>query len=526
MPSIGRFFPGNSVSDWSTGEFGKPGWVPNEPDSLEGTVGDQSVALTWTAGRSNGADITGYQIEKNDGSWSVAVANTGSATAAHTVTGLTNGQAYTFRVKGINSVGLSEVPSTASSSFSPLGAPLIPGTLSLAAGDPASTVLVLSWSAGSANGATITGYKIQYSTDGSTWSTATADTSSTATTYSITSLAQDTLYHVRVAAINSVGVGTYSNVPTLTTADWSPPTATGGTVATYTYGGLGYKSHKFTSSGTFTISANASNVVIDILVVGGGGHGGNGLSAIVGNYCFEGGGGGGFQGTKTGLAGAVTTYAVTVAAGGTASSYFNHTNASSGLDYQAGGGGAGGFSGTNGNQSYGGGGGGNGGYYHSSVGDQSGSIGYGQPGATALSWTSQDSATGDNGGAKYGSAGSNNGMAGGGGGAGGVGGAGASGNAGDGAAGISRTDFNHSPYTSAGGGGGMMTSSAASGFGGSSVGGDGAAGNAYNTTACHADTNSASGGGGSSKAENSTSNGAGYGQGGSGFVIVRYRTTA
>ena len=248
MPSIGRFFPGNSVSDWSTGQFGKPGWVPNEPDSLEGTAGDQQVALTWTAGRSNGADITGWYIEKNDGSWSVAVANTGSATAAHTVTGLTNGQAYTFRIKGINSVGLSEVPSTASGSHSPLGAPLIPGTLSLAEGDPTSTVIDLSWSAGSANGATITCYKIQYSTDGSTWLQSSANTNSTATTYSITGLTKDTLYHVRVAAINSVGVGTYSNVPTLTTADWAAPTATGGTISTYTYGGLDYKSHKFTSS--------------------------------------------------------------------------------------------------------------------------------------------------------------------------------------------------------------------------------------------------------------------------------------
>ena len=520
MPSIGKFFPGNSISDWASGQFGKPGWVPNEPDSLEGTVGDQSVALTWTAGRSNGADITGYQIEKNDGSWSVAVANTGSATAAHTVTGLTNGQAYTFRAKGINSVGLSEVPSTASSSFSPLGAPLIPGTLSLAAGDPASTVIDLSWSAGSANGATITGYKVQYSTDGSTWLQSSTNTNSTATTYSITGLTQDTLYHVRVAAINSVGVGTYSNVPTLTTADWSPPTATGGTVATYNYGGEGYKSHKFTSSGTFTISANASNVVIDVLVLAGGGNGGNGISAIVGHYVFEGGGGGGFLGTKTSLAGAVTTYAVTVG-GGTGSSYFNHTNASSGLNYQGGAGGAGGYSGTNGNQSYGGAGGGNGGYYHSSVGDDSGTIGYGQPGATALSWTTQDGATGDNGGAKYGYASNNTGMAGGGGGAGGVGGAGSSGNAGDGAAGISKTDFNHSPYICAGGGGGMMTNGSVTGFGGSSVAGDGAAGNSNNTSACNADANSGSGGGGASYAQQSQT-----GQAGSGLVIVRYRTTA
>ena len=312
MPSIRKFFPGNSVSDWSAGQFGKAGWVPNEPDSVEGTVGDQSVALTWTAGRNNGADITGWYIEKNDGSWSDAVSNTGSATAAHTVTGLTNGQAYTFRIKGINSVGLSEVPSTASSSYSPLGAPLIPGTLSLAVGNPGHTAIDLSWSAGSANGATITGYKVQYSTDGSTWSTAVADTGSTATTYSVASLTQNTTYHARVAAINSVGLGTYSNVPTLLTESFSPVVATGGTISDYTNSADGflYRSHIFTSSGTFTISANPDSLLFDVLVVGSGaGSGAN----------FKNAAGGGEALATMGQAGTVESYTVTVGAGGSQS---------------------------------------------------------------------------------------------------------------------------------------------------------------------------------------------------------------
>ena len=63
-----------------------------------------------------------------------------------------------------------------------------------------------------------------------------------------------------------------------------PIEATGGTITTYT----GYKSHKFTSSGTFTVTAGAGD--IDVLIVAGGGGAGGG-----GWYVAGGGGAGGLR---------------------------------------------------------------------------------------------------------------------------------------------------------------------------------------------------------------------------------------
>lgn len=309
---------------------------------------------------------------------------------------------------------------------------------------------------------------------------------------------------------------------------FTPMTATGGdSISSYTYNGDDYKVHKFTGSGTFTISANPMGTTFDVLVQGAGGHGGNGISAVVGQYVFEGGGGAGLRGTKNSLAGTATTYAVVIGAGGSVGGVSSFTHGSD--TYTAGGGGQGGYTGTSGHSSYGGYGGGSGGYYHYSVGNSNGGPGTGMAHSTSPAFSSSSIASTGincNGGDEYGSASDNSGRAGGGGGGSSAGTDGALDNAGDGAAGAQHLEFNHTPYITAGGGGGMMSTGASQGAGGSGVGGDGAAGNAYNTTACNADANSGSGGGGASYAENSWANGSGTGQGGSGIVMVRYRVTA
>ena len=163
--------------------------------------------------------------------------------------------------------------------------PGAPGTLSLSAGDPDTTEIDLSWSAPSdTGGGTISGYKIQYSTNGSSWSNVTADTGSTATTYNATGLTQNTQYWFRVAGINEKGAGAYGNEPNRTTAQ-APITATGGPITTYS----GYKAHTFTSSGTFEITANPNSHTFDVLLLGGGG----GSMQTLGVGIFGNGGGGG-----------------------------------------------------------------------------------------------------------------------------------------------------------------------------------------------------------------------------------------
>ena len=87
--------------------------------------------------------------------------------------------------------------------------------------------------------------------------------------------------------------------------------ATGGVTATYPEGGKTYKSHLFTSSGTFAISElGGNNGQCDIIIVGGGGGGGRGGG---------GGGAGGVcvtQNTQLGGVPGPNSYTVTIGGGG------------------------------------------------------------------------------------------------------------------------------------------------------------------------------------------------------------------
>ena len=79
------------------------------------------------------------------------------------------------------------------------------------------TEIDLSWTAPSDDGGTdITGYRIEVSTNGSSWSDLVANTNSTATSYSHTGLTAWSTRHYRVSAINSAGTGTASNTANAT----------------------------------------------------------------------------------------------------------------------------------------------------------------------------------------------------------------------------------------------------------------------------------------------------------------------
>ncbi len=56
---------------------------------------------------------------------------------------------------------------------------------------------------------------------------------------------------------------------------WTAPVASGGTTYTYTYNSKNYKLHKFTSSGTFSVTSVGTDAVLDVFIVAGGGTGGS-----------------------------------------------------------------------------------------------------------------------------------------------------------------------------------------------------------------------------------------------------------
>jgi len=91
------------------------GSLPAKPTAVAATAGDSGAAVSWTAPASaGGAAITGYTVTASPGG--KIVATTGATTA--TMTGLTNGTAYTFTVTATSLVGES-ISSAASTAVTP-----------------------------------------------------------------------------------------------------------------------------------------------------------------------------------------------------------------------------------------------------------------------------------------------------------------------------------------------------------------------------------------------------------------------
>jgi hypothetical protein len=89
-----------------------PATVPGRPAAPSAVGGDKSAQVSWTPVSGNGSAVTGYTVTSTPGGFTETVA--GDATTA-TVTGLTNGTAYTFTVKATNAIGqsLASLPSSA-----------------------------------------------------------------------------------------------------------------------------------------------------------------------------------------------------------------------------------------------------------------------------------------------------------------------------------------------------------------------------------------------------------------------------
>ncbi len=117
------------------------------------------------------------------------------------------------------------------------------------------TRIDLSWSAPANNGgAAITGYRIEVSTDGSSWADRTANTNSTATRYSHPGLTAGSTRHYRVSAINSAGAGPASSAATATT-----DTASGGASPDLVVQSPAVSDNSPGAGASFTLSATVRN---------------------------------------------------------------------------------------------------------------------------------------------------------------------------------------------------------------------------------------------------------------------------
>jgi titin len=260
-----------------------PATTPSAPSVPSVTAGNGQASLTWFAPTSNGgSELNDYVIQYSSnggGSWTTF--NDGeSLTTSATVTGLTNGTSYVFRVAAKNVVGTG-LYSSASLSTTPISAPTAPLSV---AGTPGNASIAMTWAVPSSNGgAPITDYVVQYfSLAGSTWATFN-DGVSTATSATVTGLINGTAYMVRVAAVNSVGQGAWSalipqitpattpGTPTALTAtplalsvslSWAAPASNGANISDYV---IQYSSN---SGGSWTTFPHAASSSTSITVTG------------------------------------------------------------------------------------------------------------------------------------------------------------------------------------------------------------------------------------------------------------------
>jgi hypothetical protein len=178
------------------------------PTNLRATAGNASVGLTWTAPPAiTGLAILGYKVERRNGvgGWTVVIERTESNDTAYTVTGLTNGSSYTFRVSAVNARVTSD-PSAESAAVTPFGFPGTP--TNVRSTSPSAGKATITWTAPSSNGGSpITGYKVEARKGSGSWTVLAANTNSTSTTYNASNLTSGSSYAFRVSAINARGAG-------------------------------------------------------------------------------------------------------------------------------------------------------------------------------------------------------------------------------------------------------------------------------------------------------------------------------
>lgn len=194
-----------------------PYTVPSAPAISVARQASQTLRITLnTAADGNGREVTSYEYRiKSSGSYGSYIALSGT-TGPWDIGSLSNGTSYTVQVRGVNigggGAGSNEPSAT------PYTVPDKPGTPSSSSGDRRFTI---SWSAPGNGGSSITGYRVQYSTnDGASW-TGTATTTSTSYTFTVPNGVE---YKGRVQAYNAAGDGEYSDASTGRTPSFAAPT--------------------------------------------------------------------------------------------------------------------------------------------------------------------------------------------------------------------------------------------------------------------------------------------------------------
>jgi hypothetical protein len=238
-------------------------------------TGTTSATVAFTAPVSNGgAVITSYTATSTPGNITGTLSQAISGTI--TVSGLSPGTAYTFKVTATNSLGTSASSAASNSITTTVGAALTPTF-----GTPT---------------ATADGYTVQISNFNADYTWAGTATASGVVQISNTGLV--TVSNVASSVISTTTITTTRTGYTSGSATVSGNTTCAPAVSTYTTAsGVLYNVRQFLNTGTCLWTVPASVTALNYLVVGGGGGGGKGQDS------GHGGGGGGAGGYRTNVTG-------------------------------------------------------------------------------------------------------------------------------------------------------------------------------------------------------------------------------
>lgn len=199
-----------------------PRTVPGTPTAVAAARGNAAAVVSWTAPASNGgAGITAYTVTASPGGRTCGTLSAAPTAAALscTVTGLSNGAAYTFTVVAGNDAG-NGAASAASAAVTPLAPPNAPASVSA---QSLNSGIQVSWTAPSFDGGSaITAYTATAQPGGASCSTGAAARSCT-----ISGLTNGVAYTVSVAAASTVGTGLVTSAASAVIPQFVPGTPSG-----------------------------------------------------------------------------------------------------------------------------------------------------------------------------------------------------------------------------------------------------------------------------------------------------------
>ncbi len=179
---------------------------------------DTEISLSWTDHSNNEQGYTVSRASADGSAW-VTVATLGAHADSYTDTALTEGTAYTYEVSTFNAAGVT--PAVGSASAYTL--PAAPSTVS--ATPTSTTAVTITWQN---NSQAVTGFVVQRSTDGVTYTTL-ATPGASARMYSDTGLTEATAFYYRVLA---TGPGDHTSAPSDPTNVITDPAAPSNLAAT------------------------------------------------------------------------------------------------------------------------------------------------------------------------------------------------------------------------------------------------------------------------------------------------------